>query len=136
MAYNLFVQKNNPYTKGLLTLGRLQNIQKLFCRLIGIKNSTATILHRIDEEVEELHQAVTGHNKKEVAGELADVVIFVATLANHYHISLHTSVVSKLKRNFVKYNPTAMKILRRNGLSENQAMSFLKKKWNKIHVGR
>src|SRR3990167_1733175 len=82
----------------------LQDIQAHFCTLVGIENSPESVLNLLAGEVEELRKAIDTNDAKEIRSELADVVIFAATLANCFSFSLEEDITNKLSRNFHKYN--------------------------------
>lgn len=83
----------------------IREFQNLMRRLYFIRDSKrgAKATHDwLKEEVDELHEAIEGINKEGMAEELADVLAWLASLANVLGVDLEEAALSKYSVNCPK----------------------------------
>ena len=110
----------------------LQDIQAYFCHINNIKNTPELALTYLFYEMRELAKAVKKNDLREIRTELADIVIFAATLANCYPgMLIEGDVTQKLERNFHKYNPAVSKNLKEKGFASAEVLQQMKDLWDR-----
>ncbi len=120
-----------PSQARITSLRELQGIQKQFVTMNGIQNTPESAFSRLVEEVDECRGALRSGDKKELKGELADIIIFVATLANEAEIDLEQAVTDKMARNYVKYNPFRRKQLLDQGIPSDKVHEAQREQWDR-----
>lgn len=124
------MENNNKNT--VTTFKLLQDIQAYFCQINNIENTPQLIITYLFDEMRELAKAVEKKDIKEIGSEIADIIIFAATLANCYPgMLIEEDVTQKLERNFYKYNPVISKELKKQGLTSSDILKQMKKLWDK-----
>ncbi|HLD26490.1 MAG TPA: MazG nucleotide pyrophosphohydrolase domain-containing protein [Patescibacteria group bacterium] len=114
------------------TFKLLQDIQAYFCEINNIENTPQLIITYLFDEMRELAKAVEKQDKKEIGSEIADIIIFAATLANCYgNVALEESITQKLERNFHKYNPVLSKALQGRSLTPIDVLKKMKNLWDR-----
>ncbi len=114
------------------TFKLLQDIQAHFCYINHIENTPELILSSLFEEMNELKKAIETNDKKEIKSEIADIIIFVTTLANCYgNIAIEEAISEKLERNFNKYNPALLGQLKHQGLKSSDFLKHMKTLWDR-----
>lgn len=115
-------------------MGDLREIQSVL-RHFSLKATPSQNEHAtfrlLKGEVTELEEAVNLQDRGEIAMEIADVILYAAHLANHFDIHLDIAIPDKIARNYNKYNPHVLTKLREDGMTEQEAIGHMKKKWNR-----
>lgn len=81
---------------------KLQDTIDIYRKLKGFKNDT--IYHKLNEEVNELGQAILFNNFDEVLEEIADVNIVINAIATFYGIDLEEATLLKMNKDLRREN--------------------------------
>lgn len=125
------LRPNEQTERPRLTLRDMQHAVVSHSNVLGADETVDDIHLHFIEESEELAQALTTGGRKDIAGEIADIYIFLARLADQQGIDVEEAVFSKLHRNIDKYNPTRIQDMTSRGMTTAQARTTLKRQWNK-----
>lgn len=71
--------------------------------IIDAHDHPHTLIKLLKDELKELEMALSTHDRQEIGAELADVVIFLHTLSQYFHIHLPTEVAEKVAFNMTRY---------------------------------
>lgn len=119
--------------KPITGVRELQLAYEKFSSYINPEQTPSSLLEHVKEEVAELDEAIQKGDRKDVASEVADVMLFTVEIANKYHIDLEEVLGGKLTRNYHKYNPIRLRELLEQGLTPGEAKSKMKTEWNREH---
>lgn len=114
-----------------LTLRDMQHIVVAHSNVLGADETIDQVHAHFLEESGELAEALAHGDRNEVAGEIADIFIFLARLADQQGIDIQHSVWGKLERNHAKYPTHLIQEMTHNGMTTAEARSILKQKWNR-----
>ena len=119
------------YRPQIREIKTLQHVENTFRTMLGLDDTPVGLFKKLQGEVTEAGDAVVSGDRKAIAGELADVIIFTMSLASMHGISIQEAISGKIARNFDKYAPFRMQQLLQEGLSSEDAMAKMKSEWDK-----
>lgn len=111
-------------------LRKLQDISGHASKRIGPDETVPSMLGHLDEEILELKEALLTGERKKIASELPDAMIFLLKIADHYGIDMSEAVTRKIERNAHKYPMNEVQRLVEEGMTYAEARAHLKAKWD------
>jgi NTP pyrophosphatase (non-canonical NTP hydrolase) len=128
-------QKLPERKRPLPILDSLQEIQRIQRSIIEVgmpDDHPKIILQNMAEEMDELRDAVSSGDRREIAGEIPDIFMNLTRVAIFYDIPMEVAISDKIARNAEKYNPYKIKELREeHDISSIEAMNILKNQWDR-----
>ncbi len=85
---------------------------------------------KLEEETQEVHAELISMDKEKLALELADVIFTCYMLAVQSGIDVNNAVLAQLDKQFNRYNPYKVELLKKEGKNGKEALQKLKSEWN------
>lgn len=112
------------------TFRQFQEIENHMSSTINPETTLDQTWGYLQEEMIELHEALGTGDRKKIASEIPDVIIFMSKIANHFGIDLEEAISMKLARNGEKYQAGIQRLVDL-GLTHEEARTKLKTDWNR-----
>lgn len=113
------------------TFKEAQDIEFQFSRTLMPNETPASIFTHLEDELEELGEAIATGTREEVGNEIADLILFAIKIASCYNIPIEDAISAKINRNWHKYNPHEVRVLVEGGKNHKEARLALKDQWDK-----
>lgn len=121
-------------------LGEAQAVQRIFEEGCQVERTPQARVERMGEEYQELldalvkvNQCDTPESRFELAMEATDLIVLALSVIDATGHNAEELFLTKMQRNFLKYNPALVDLLVQSGKTPAEAMGTLKHNWKVIY---